>query len=158
MIAMGGTLWTARAPKKVAVSGPWKTGKMTKGDFPLSKNSSFRLGTGWEYCIHELSGPNRMRLLIAFHVGKRDYLAWLTIENDHDQMIIARLEYHASHLGWHVHLKPDDLAKVAWGVVKQPGERLVDCKSDFDPAIDKNDAEAVAFRVFNVQPETWGMA
>lgn len=131
---------------------------MAKADFPLSKNSSFRLGTGWEYCIHQLSGPATMRLLVAFHAGKSDYLAWLTIENGEDQALIARLEYHASHLGWHVHLKPDDLANVIWGVVKQPRERLVDCKSGAHSAIDRNNAEAVAFRVFNVQPEAWGMA
>jgi hypothetical protein len=60
--------------------------------------------------------------------------------------------------GWHVHLKPDDLSKLSWGCVKQRDERLIDCKSDVDPAIDKNNAEAVAFRVFNVTPEPWSMA
>lgn len=154
---MGGTLWTARAPKTVVSAGVWKKGKMEKGDFPLSKNSSFRLGAGWEYCVHQLAGSNPMRLLIALNEGKRDYLAWLAIEHGNDHMIIARLEYHASHLGWHVHLKPDDLAKVSWGVVKQPGEKLVDCKSQRDPAIDRNDAEALAFRIFNVQQEAWGL-
>ena len=154
---MGGTLWTARAAKTVSATGSWKSGKMPKGAFHLSKNNSFRLGTGWEYCIHKLSGPNPMQLLIAFHPGKREYLAWLALEAQNDQAVIARLEYHPSHTGWHVHLKPDDMMKLAWGVVKQPGEKRVDCKSSVDPAVGKSDAEALAFRVFNVQPEAWGL-
>lgn len=99
-----------------------------------------------------------MRLLIAFNAGKRDYLAWLTLAEGHDQAILARLEYHASHLGWHVHLKPKVAAKVSWGVVKQPGERLVDCNSDRDPALSKSDAEALAFRIFNISHSPWGLA
>lgn len=132
---------------------------MKASDFPLSKNNSFRLGTGWEYCIHQLSGPAPMRLLIAFHRGKREYLAWLTLESKNDLGIIARLEYRGSHLGWHVHLKPDNLDTLSWGCVKQPNERLVDCKSPFDPEIDKIRAEAVAFRIFNVEPpQPWSAA
>ncbi len=99
-----------------------------------------------------------MRLLIAFNAGKRDYLAWLTLANGEDQAILARLEYHASHLGWHVHLKPKTVSKLSWGVVKQPREKLVDCNSDRDPALSKNDAEALAFRIFNVSHGPWGLA
>lgn len=99
-----------------------------------------------------------MRLLIAFNAGKRDYLAWLTFASDQDQAVIARLEYHASHLGWHVHLKPKAISKVAWGVVKQSGENLVRCNSDRDPALNKSEAEALAFRIFNVSHGPWGLA
>lgn len=133
---------------------------MAKGDFPLSKNNSFRLGTGWEYCIHTLSqeGVDDMRLLIAFNPGKRDYLAWLALTSPKDQALVARLEYHASHLGWHVHLKPKRVAKLSWGVVKQPGEKLIDCPSLRDPALGKGEAEAVAFKLFNVSPAPWELS
>jgi len=154
---MGGTLWTARTAKRVVEAGQWKSGKMPKGAYPLSKNNSVRLGTGWEYCIHKLSGPNAMSLLIAFHPGKREYLAWLALEHGNDQAILARFEHHSSHDGWHVHLKADDMTKLSWGVVKQPNEKRVICKGQPDAAVGKAEAEALAFRVFNVEPETWGM-
>ena len=133
---------------------------MAKGDFPLFKNRSFRLGTGWEYCVHQLAqdGVDDMRLLIAFNPGKRDYLAWLAIASDVDQVVVARLEYHASHLGWHVHLKPKRLDALSWGVVKQQGERLVDCAIDTDPALGKGSTEAVALQIFNVAQSHWGLS
>lgn len=132
---------------------------MAKGEFPLSKNNSFRLGRGWEYCVHDLSqdGVDDMRLLIAFNPGKRDFLAWLAFATPKDNALVARLEYHASHLGWHIHLKPKLLSKVTWGVVKQRGEKLCQCGSDRDPALGKGDAEAIAFKIFNVAPAPWGL-
>jgi hypothetical protein len=154
---MGGALWTARAAKKVVETGKWQSGKMPKGLYPLSKNTSVRLGSGWEYCVHKLTGPNPMSLLIAFHPGKRNYLAWLALEHGNDQAILARFEHHSSHDGWHVHLKPDDLTQISWGVVKQQGEKRVICKAKPDPAVGKAEAEALAFRVFNGAPETWEM-
>lgn len=154
---MGGTLWTARAAKKVVETGQWKSGKMPRGAYPLSKNNSFRLGTGWEYCIHKLDGTNPMSLLIAFHPGKQEYLAWLALEADNDQAILARFEHHKSHDGWHVHLKANDLTKIGWGMVKQPNEKRIICKAKPDPAVGKAEAEALAFRVFNVEREPWEM-
>ncbi|WP_340314425.1 hypothetical protein [Rhizorhabdus argentea] len=132
---------------------------MAKSEFPLSKNHSFRLGTGWDWCVHELSSNETpMRLLIAYHAGKHEYLAWLALVSDTDQGLIARLEYHASHLGWHVHLKPNNLDQLSWGVVKQSGERLKDCASEREPIAGKGEATALAFQIFNVQQEAWGMA
>lgn len=156
---MGGVLWAARVRKTVTASGGWKSGKMSKSEFPLSKNNSFRLGSGWDWCVHELeSALTPMRLLIAYHAGKHEYLAWLAITSPTDQGLIARLEYHASHLGWHVHLKPNDLDKLAWGVVKQPGERLKDCKSSAEPIDGKGAATALAFKMFNVQQQDWALS
>jgi len=133
---------------------------MAKAEFPLSKNNSFRLGKGWEYCVHELScdanGP--MRLLIAFNPAKREYLAWLALATDTDQALVARLEYHRSHLGWHVHMKPKRLDTLAWGVVKQQGETLLPCDSGQNPDIGKGEAESLAFSIFNVSHSPWGLA
>ena len=132
---------------------------MPKAAFPLSKNSSFRLGTGWDWCVHVVDCAGQaMRLLIAFNAGKQEYLAWLAIDTGNDLGLIARLEYHASHLGWHVHLKPNDLAKLSYGVVKQSGEKLKACGKGVPPVTGKGQATALAFSLFQVEPEPWGMA
>ena len=132
---------------------------MPKSAFPLSKNNSFRLGAGWEWCVHSVNcGQLTFRLLIAFHAGKAEYLAWLAIDTGQDLGLIARLEYHASHLGWHVHLKPHDLAKLSYGVVKQSGERLKSCRDGDPPVTGKGQATALAFSLFGIEPEPWGMA
>jgi hypothetical protein len=99
-----------------------------------------------------------MRKHIAFHAGKEEYLAWLPIDTGTDLGLIARLEHHASHLGWHVHLKPNDLDKLSYGVVKQPGEKLRACGKDEPPVTGKGQATALAFTLFGVEPEVWGMA
>lgn len=99
-----------------------------------------------------------MRLLVAFHAGKEEYLAWLAIDTGTDLGLIARLEHHASHLGWHLHLKPDDLEKLSYGVVKQVGERLKKCKGSSPAVTGKGGATALAFNMFNVEQEPWGLA
>lgn len=132
---------------------------MPKAAFPLSKNNSFRLGTGWDWCVHTLDCEGQaMRLLIAFHAGKQEYLAWLAIDTGTDLGLIARLEHHASHLGWHVHLKPNDLTKLAYGVVKQQGERLRPCGHGVPSVTGKGQATSLAFSLYRVEQEPWGMA
>lgn len=151
---MGKTLYMSRAAKVAVTSDGWKTGKMPKSAFSLSKNNSFRLGAGWDWCIHHVAhSSNNLRLLIAFHAGKNEYLAWLAIDTGKDLGLIARLEYHATHDGWHVHLKPSDLNDLAYGVVKQSGERRILCNSTSEPVTGKPKATALAFRMFNIQHE-----
>ena len=99
-----------------------------------------------------------MRLLIAFHAGKSEYLAWLAIDTGKDLGLFARLEHHALHLGWHVHLKPNDLQNLSYGVVKQSGEKIRSCAHDKPPITGKGEATALAFSMFGVEPEPWGMA
>ena len=124
---------------------------MPKTAFPLSKNNSFRLGIGWDWCVHHVAGKSgEFRLLIAYHRGKSDYLAWLGQIVGNDTAILARLEFHKSHLGWHVHLKAKEVADVSLGVVKQPGEKLVDCSHETPAPMTNGEATTAAFKMFNV--------
>jgi len=148
----------ARVTKTITFSSAWQTGKMPKSAFPLSKNNSFRLGRGWEWCVHVLEARSvEYRLLVAFHPGKSEYLAWLTVVTGNDQGVLARLEFHRSHLGWHVHLKRNSVSDVPLGVVKQSGERLIDCDDDTGPIAGKGSAEMLAFKMFNVAVAEWAL-
>lgn len=130
---------------------------MPKAAFPLSKNNSFKLGAGWDWCVFEVSnGATDFRLLVAYHRGKSEYLAWLGLVSGSDTALLARLEYHRSHLGWHVHMKPGDVVDVNLGVVKQPRERLVDCRYSAAPPDSKGSAVNAAFKIFKVSDKPVG--
>src|SRR5580704_14792755 len=115
-----------RERKSVLESGKWHDGKMPRTAFPLSKSHSYSLGNSWCWAVWRLAASERQfRLLIAFEVAKEQYQAWLGLEAGADQAVLARLEYHPSHRGWHCHLKIGELNEVSWGVVKQPKTREV---------------------------------
>lgn len=151
-------LLAVRAAKVIADAGAWKVGKMPASAFPLSKSASYRLGGAWQWRVLQLLEQGRSyRLLVAVDPVKRQYQAWLGLEHGSDQALIARLELHASHLGWHCHLKTGDLDKVSRGVVKDchPRERLKLCPGA--KAFDKDNALDIAFRAFNVATDMDGM-
>ena len=50
---------------------------------------------------------------------KAQYRGWLGLVAGRDQALLARVEYHPSHHGWHCHLKLGELGKVVRGVVKE---------------------------------------
>lgn len=132
---------------------------MPRSHFPLSKSKGYALGKSWDWCIYRLhSGPGTFRLLVAFHTGKEEYRAWLALEAGSDAALLARLEYHATLHGWHLHIRTGELTDVALGVVKDSWarERRRDCAGDSGFDITKLNAVALAFRVFNVQPDDPG--
>lgn len=144
-------LQATRAAKVIADSGAWKVGKMPASAFPLSKSASYRLGGTWQWRVLRLSaGEHHFRLLVAFETAKRQYQAWLGLEDGTDQALIARVEFHASHNGWHCHWKCGQLTDVVRGVVKDrhPKERLQHCPRP--KVFDKDNALSIAFRAFNV--------
>jgi hypothetical protein len=66
-------------PKKVTKAGDWKTGKMTRNAFPLSRTRNFILGVRWTWRVDvlEIDGIE-CRLLTAFEPAKHSFLAWLS--------------------------------------------------------------------------------
>jgi hypothetical protein len=95
--------------------------------------------------------------LSLFNKAKRQYQAWLGLEVGSDQAVLARLEYHPSHRGWHCHIKKGELNEVGWGVVKHSAfrERAAICKKanetgDLQSVTDM-DAISIACRVFDVR-------
>lgn len=142
-----------RAEKTVVDGGKWTHGKrMPVAAFPLLKTSrGYRVGTQWDWCVYALeTGADRYRLLIAFEQGKEQYQAWLGVEDGEDQALLARLEFHPTHRGWHCHVKPGDLGDVSRGVVKDRDEHVALCPSENVFGVTRLNAVGIAFRIFNV--------
>ena len=92
---------------------------MPRSTFPLSRTHSYPLGSGFDWCICEAASANHAyRVLVAFDAAKAQYRAWLGLICDHDTKLLARLEYHPDHKGWHIHTKVGMLKDVVRGVVK----------------------------------------
>lgn len=116
-----------RLPKSITKAGEWKCGalkpqqKMTKTSFLLAPRRPFILGNDWHWRIDDLQcGPYAGRLLIAYHLGKGNYLGWLAVERvPGEWAVVACLEYHGDHPGWHVHTKNDELKNFATGCTRQ---------------------------------------
>ena len=129
---------------------------MPRNAFPLSKTHTYSLGSGWRWRVLELdAGGRRFHLLVAYEKTKAQYRAWLGLEVGTDQALLARLEYHPSHRGWHCHMKNGELADVGCGVVRHPNEheRVKLCSSTEEFHVTDLDALSIAYRVFNVQAE-----
>lgn len=142
-----------RTEKVLVEAGAWKNGKIPKAAFPLSHvKAHHRLGKSWHWAVHLVADQHRQyRLLVAFEPGKRQYWAWLGAVYGDDQAVIARVEFHASHDGWHCHWKTGELVEVSRGAVKAPfpQERRHGCNGA-PPDVSRSDAFGIAFRLFNV--------
>lgn len=153
-------LRAAREKKSIVEGGKWQTGKMPRTAFPLSKSHSYALGSSWRWRILDLTaGPKRFKLLVAYEKAKAQYRAWLGMEVGTDQALLARLEYHPSHRGWHCHLKTGEMSDVACGVIRESGrrERVKICRSDDDVSVTDSDALSIACRAFNVDADLGGL-
>jgi len=143
-----------RSRKTIVEGGKWATGKMPHTAFPLSKSHNYTLGSAWRWRVCRLvSGDKNFRLLVAYQAAKAQYQAWLGCESGADQAVLARLEFHPSHRGWHCHVKKGPLDEVACGVVKQPQsrERVKLCRDNNPFTVTDLDALGIACRAFNVE-------
>lgn len=131
---------------------------MPRHAFPLSRSHSYSLGSNFDWCVCEaVAGRDEYRLLVAFDPAKAQYRAWLGLICGHDTKLLARLEYHPDHKGWHVHIKRGPVEEVVRGVVKEPRhrDRSRICTNAPDSfSISQLDALTIAFKVFNVVPRT----
>ena len=94
---------------------------MGKDSFPLSKTRRVQLGNEWYWRVdHWEAGALRGRLLIAYHLGKGNYVAWLSLERGpKEHAVVLCLEYHGDHPGWHVHTGRGDVRQFATGCTRQ---------------------------------------
>jgi hypothetical protein len=148
------SLLAIRCKKTVVNLGSWRSGqKMPRSAFSLSKSHSYALGSSYSWCVCEVEGEgDRFRLLVGFDPLKEQYRAWLGLIDGSDTALLARLEFHPSHSGWHFHWELGPIASVVRGVVKEPKDRdrIRRCNTPDVFAISELDALGVAFRVFNV--------
>lgn len=116
-----------RTPKTISQAGTWRCGatdskgKMGKDAFPLSKGRSFQLGNQWHWRVdHWASGAASGRLLIGYHLGKGNYLAYISLERGpKEYAILVCLEFHGDHDGWHVHSSSQPVSEFAVGTTRQ---------------------------------------
>lgn len=107
--------------KVIVDAGTWQTGKMKKNALPLSKNRSFRLGLAWQYRVLRLTIDSQpCRILLALNEPKQNAFILLGIEEQSDTRIIACLEHHSTHPGWHIHTDCD-MSKGFSGRLRWPG-------------------------------------
>ena len=139
--------------KKVFVEAtPWHNGNVSASAFPLSHKGKIKLGKAWQWCVHTVADDAQSyRILVAFDAGKNQYWAWLGAIFGADQAVIARVELHSSHDGWHCHWKTGPLIDVPRGAVKAGGsrEKRRGCQSN-PISLSKSNVCGVAYRLFNV--------
>jgi hypothetical protein len=143
-----------RREKQLTKIGEWHSGKrMPRTAFPLSRSHSYILGSAFDWCVCEAScNEHQYRILVGFDATKAQYRGWLGLVCGHDQALLARIEYHPTHHGWHCHLKLGDIDKVVRGVVKEAAdhEKCRICPVDHQFGVTQLDALNIAFRAFNV--------
>ena len=117
----------------------------------LTSRWDYRLAESWRWVVHTLEGGGRTyRLLIGYDLAKSQFQSWLGLADGNDSALVARLEFHDSHGGWHCHWKAGDTDSVVRGIVRGgPVDRMRKCDGAARQFND-NDATALAFRVFKV--------
>jgi hypothetical protein len=112
-----------KMPKQILVAGKWRCGKldpkqkMTKNSFTFGARNPFILGLEWHWRVDVLDCDGvSARLLVAYHLGKNNYLAWLVVEQPQGtHIMVACLEHHGDHGSWHVHTMCGDIADIPVG-------------------------------------------
>jgi hypothetical protein len=105
---------------------PWGDEKLRAKDFPLSKKSgkTYPLTRQWRWRVTTLELENRkFRLMATYHKTVPEFMAVLAEDLETDSRIIARLEFHGTHDGWHIHPVCDDFDNVAPGVIRPSGTK-----------------------------------
>lgn len=114
-----------QATKTITDSGTWKTGsKMPKSAFPLSKSSQFKVSSTytWKVISFDALGE-RFRVLIYYRIALHQYSAVLAKAVGGDMLVMARLEFHGTHPGWHCHALCDATGAVS-GRSGAPDKRI----------------------------------
>jgi hypothetical protein len=113
-----------RSDKTNLVHGSWGEDKIRTKDFPLSKKRGkvYPLTRRYRWRVSTLEAcGRRFRLMAAYHTIVPEFMAALAEDLSTDSRILARLEFHQSHDGWHVHPFCGDSNLAAAGIVKPLG-------------------------------------
>jgi len=94
---------------------------MTKASFAFGSRNPFILGLEWCWRMDVLDCSGTPgRVLIAYHLGKNNYLAWLVVDQGQgDHAMVACLEHHGDHGSWHVHTMCGDISDIPSGCQRQ---------------------------------------
>jgi hypothetical protein len=155
--------------KSLTTAGTWKVvtrqAKMPSSAFRLSRRASYELPRHWHWRVDELSADGYdLRLLTAFRPEVEEYRALLGMVVGENLRIVARLEFHGDHRGWHCHGYCGDQEDVP---LSDPGPRVFQRAPEAESAhrrldfglTSETDASHRAFRFFRVEPEKdWGLS
>jgi hypothetical protein len=128
------------ADKVVSDWGKWQTGGMPPSAFPLSKRRSraYKIGSSYKWRVIHFSCLEQLcRLLIVFNDQKEQYRATLAVERERDMIVVASLEFHGTHPGWHLHGACGDVDALPLGSLRGPlqkrfpNARMAHRRSDF---------------------------
>lgn len=114
-----------RAPKRITALGEWKSGKMPRSAFPLSKskNKAYSLGNRRWRVVEFSALECDLRLLINYSAKLGQYQAILGLLHRSDTRVLVQFEHHPDHKGWHAHSACDDVAGIPPGIKRGPWNR-----------------------------------
>ena len=102
-----------RAHKTVTGLGAWTDKRMTKNPskFPLWRPKGTKLGSAWRWRVVEFSvldvtsALRTGRMLVAYRLDKQEFLSYVGVDEltGNGTLVIACLEFHGTHAGWHLH-------------------------------------------------------
>lgn len=152
-----------QADKVISGAGTWSDKKLAKNPskFPLWKPKGVRLGSAFrwrivEFWLNDGSGTKRVgRMLVAFRRDKQEYLAYVGVDEliGGGTLVLARLEFHGTHDGLHVHstCEPPEAACVGrmnhGSMRRLPNGGKYHRRSSF--VIDDDEAIRIAAEFFN---------
>jgi hypothetical protein len=114
------------ADKVVSDWGKWQIGGMPPAAFPLSKRRgrAYRLGSSYKWRVIQFAALGETcRLLVVYNADKEQYRATLAIDRDRDMIVVASLEFHGTHPGWHLHGACGDIDTHPMGSMRGPLQR-----------------------------------
>lgn len=115
------------ASKTDIVNGEWKTGRIQKSDFPLSKARAkdYKYGPAYDWCIIKFKALGLdCRVRILLREGREIFSATLGVCEGNDMRILAALEFHGTEPGWHAHAKCGAIEAIGIGFTRQDSRRF----------------------------------
>lgn len=129
-------VWNLRKfPKSNIDFGKCETGKVKPTAFPMSRarSRSYRLGSKWRWRVIKFQCEGcDYRVLLAYRTDREQFLANLGLFSSGDTKIVASLEFHGTHPGWHLHYAKDQIDRVPAGIRRGPWNARFNCHSHLD--------------------------
>jgi hypothetical protein len=146
--------------KVVTGPGTWKVitgkgGRMSAYAFPLSKGHSVDLGRNYHWRVDVVQGGGQMfKVLTAFNPEIEEYRSWLAMVQGDSLVVLAQLEFHGTHPGWHCHVSCGEIEEIQPGQTRPrtarrfPGGNSTHRRTAYD--VTESSALVMAFEFFNI--------
>ena len=154
-------VWDVRSAKKSDLKvGKWTSGSMTRSAFPLSraKTKYYRLGSAYTWRVVTFrAGGCDYRILVSFRTDKEQFSAMLGMDDAGDMKIIARLEFHGTHGGWHIHHSTGEISAIPSGIRVGPWVRRRDCTTHADFGLAGMSEDSERAKVMTIVSDVYGL-